>query len=278
MHSEKHKTKQNETVIDDDTALFSSERRQQIMMVVEKERRVMVSDLRERFAVSDVTIRKDLNWLEAQGLVLRTHGGAILNTSVSNPSELSIDVRQQLHHVEKERIGEVAASMIHDGETIALDASTTALAIVPFLHTKRDLTVITNGVRAGIDLLQIPGVSVMLPGGMLRKESHSLVGHWGQSILEQIHISKAFVGARGLTLHAGLTDVNAEEVELKQAIVNSAQEVIAVIDSTKWGQVTLATFCPIERLQCIITDTQAPTQMVTQFRNMGIDIQIVSAP
>ena len=274
MNNERGKAKSTETSTDE-PALFTPERRQQIMRLLEKEQRVTVPELSQQFAVSEVTIRKDLAWLEAQGLAMRTHGGAIATTTGSPPSEMSLDVRERQQHAEKERIGEAAASYIHDGETIALDASTTALAMAPFLGSKRDLTVVTNGVRTAMELLAFPTLSVLLLGGMLRRESYSVVGMWGKSVLEQVHISKAFVGARGLTLRAGLTDVNAEEIKLKRAMIEAANEVIALIDSTKWNQVTLATFCPLERLKLIITDTQAPAQMVKQVRKLGVEVLLV---
>jgi DeoR/GlpR family transcriptional regulator of sugar metabolism len=274
MSHGRSKTKSNEISINE-PLLFTPERRQQIMRMLEEEQRVTVPELSHHFAVSEVTIRKDLAWLEAQGMALRTHGGAILNVAGSAPSEMSFDVRERQQHAEKERIGEAAARYVQDGETIALDASTTALAMAPFLGSKRDLTVVTNGVRTGMELIQLPTLSVLLLGGMLRQESYSVVGIWGRSILEQIHISKAFVGARGLTLQTGLTDVHAEEVELKRAMVEAAKEVIAVVDSSKWNQVTLATFCLLERLKLIITDSQAPAQLVKQVRKMGVEVLLV---
>ncbi|MBA2396652.1 MAG: DeoR/GlpR transcriptional regulator [Ktedonobacteraceae bacterium] len=274
MSSGRSRTKPGETS-SDEPILFTPERRQQIMSLLEVEQRVTVPELSQQFAVSEVTIRKDLAWLEAQGLVRRTHGGAILSTPGASPGEMSIDVREQLQHAEKERIGEAAARYVQDGETIALDASTTALAMVPFLATKHDLTVATNGMRTAMELGHLPSLSVLLLGGMLRRETHSLVGKWGSPILTQINISKAFVGARGLTLHKGLTDVNAEEVELKRAIVEGAKEVIAVLDSTKWDLVTLTTFCPLERLKLIITDTQAPAHMVKLVRKLGVEVELV---
>jgi len=259
----------------DEPALFTPERRQQIVRMLEEEQRVTVPALSQHFAVSEVTIRKDLAWLEEQGLALRTHGGAIATAAGAAPGEMSFDVRERQQHTEKERIGEAAASYVQDGETIALDASTTALAMAPFLGSKRDLTVVTNGVRTGMELLQVPTLSVLMLGGMLRRESYSVVGMWGKSVLQQVNISKAFVGARGLTLRAGLTDVNAEEVELKRAMVEAAKEVIAVLDSSKWDQVTLATFCPLQRLTRIITDKGAPAQMVKQVRELGIEVLLV---
>ena len=276
MSNGQNKTKRNE-ISSDDTILFTPERRQQIVRMLEEEQRVMVPELSQHFAVSEVTIRKDLAWLEAQGLALRTHGGAIPAATNSNltPSEMSFDVRERQQQAEKERIGQAAASYVQDGETIALDASTTALAMAPFLGSKRDLTVVTNGVRTAMELLSVSSLSVLLLGGILRQESYSLVGLWGKAVLAQVNISKAFIGARGLTLSAGLTDVHAEEVELKRAMVEAAKEVIAVIDSSKWDQVNLATFCPLDRLKLIITDTQAPAQMVKQVRKLGVEVLLV---
>jgi len=274
MSNGQSKTKAGE-ISSDEPMLFTSERRNQIVRMLQEEQRVMVPELSLRFAVSEVTIRKDLAWLEAQGLALRTHGGAIATAAGASPNEMSFDVRERQQRAEKERIGEAAASYVLDGETIAMDASTTALAMAPFLGAKRDLTVVTNGVRAGMELLPLPTLSVLMLGGMLRRESYSLVGMWGKSVLQQVNISKVFIGARGLTLRASLTDVNAEEVELKRAMVNAANEVIAVLDSSKWGQVTLATFCPLERLTRIITDKDAPTQLVKQVRKLGVEVLLV---
>jgi len=250
--------------------LFTHERRQQIIHLLEEQQRVTVPELSLLFSVSEVTIRKDLSWLEIQKLAVRTHGGAVLATNAT--AEMGFDLRERLQQNEKERIGALAASMVQDGETIAIDASTTALAMAQFLKNKRELTVVTNGLRTGMELAQIPGISVLIPGGMLRQESYSLVGSWSETILQRIHISKAFFGARGFTLTEGLTDVNSEEVELKRTIVNTAKEVIAIIDHSKWNHVAFATFCPLERLSTIITDTQTPLELIEQVRSKGITV------
>jgi DeoR/GlpR family transcriptional regulator of sugar metabolism len=260
-----------ETPITSPPILFTHERRQHIIHLLEEQQRVTVPELSQLFSVSEVTIRKDLSWLEIQKLAVRTHGGAVLATPNGN-SEMGFDLRERLQQNEKERIGALAASMVQDGETIAIDASTTALAMTQFLKNKRELTVVTNGLRTGMELAQIPGISVLIPGGMLRQESYSLVGSWSANILQRIHISKAFFGARGFTLTEGLTDVNSEEVELKRTIANTAKEVIAMIDHSKWNHVAFATFCPLERLSTIITDTQTPLDLLEQVRSKGITV------
>jgi DeoR/GlpR family transcriptional regulator of sugar metabolism len=255
------------------TVLFTQERRQQIARLLEEQQRVSVPELSHLFSVSEVTIRKDLAWLETRKLAVRTHGGAVL----AGPTtlEMGFDVRERLQAREKERIGATAARHVQDGEAIALDASTTALAMARHLKDKRELTVVTNGLRIGMELINVPGISLLIPGGMLRQVSFSLVGKWGKSVLQQIHISKAFLGARGFTFNEGLTDVHGEEVELKRALVEVAKEVIAIIDHSKWDQVAFATFCPLERVNLIITDTQAPASMVEQTRSKGIEVWTV---
>ncbi len=255
------------------STLFTSERRQQIAHILGEQQRVTVPELSQLFSVSEVTIRKDLAWLEAHNLAVRTHGGAVMTPSHS--IEIAFDTRERLQHDEKEYIGAAAANCVQDGETIALDASTTALSMTQFLKTKRELTVVTNGLRIGMELINTPGISVLIPGGMLRNESFSLIGTWGKSVLQQIHISKAFVGARGFSPIEGLTDVNGEEVELKRALVDSAREVIALVDYTKWGHLAFATFCPLDRLKLVITDVKAPMDMVEQVRGQGVEVWMV---
>jgi DeoR/GlpR family transcriptional regulator of sugar metabolism len=188
---------------------------------------------------------------------------------------MGFDVREHLQHNEKDRIGAAAANYVQNGETIFLDASTTALSMARFLKSKRELTVVTNGLRIGMELTGSPGISVLMPGGMLRPESLSLVGTWGQAVFQQIHISKAFVGARGFTFNEGLTDVSGEEVNLKRSIVDIAKEIIAIIDYSKWDQLAFATFCPLERISLIITDAKVPQKAVEQVQSKGIEVWAV---
>jgi len=202
--------------------------------------------------------------------LIRTHGGAL--PADRNPVELAFEVRERLNREEKIRIGQAAASLVQDGDSIALDASTTAMYLARFLRDRRELTVLTNGIRVAMEFAGRPGITVLMPGGMLRWEAFSLVGTWGEDLLRRMHIHKAFVGAKGLTLEEGLTDVNPEEVRLKQAIVETAKEVIAILDHTKWGRVAFATFCPLERIRLVITDVQAPSELVEAVRRRGVEV------
>ena len=253
--------------------LSPRERREAILHLLEQDGRVAITDLSQRFDVSAVTIRKDLAQLEAEGLLIRIHGGAIPTNR--HPAEMAFEVRERLQRNEKLRIAQAAANLVQDGDSIALDASTTAMYVARALRDRRELTVVTNGMRVAQEFAGCPGITVLMPGGIVRWEAFSLVGSHGESVLKQVHIQRAFVGAKGLTLAEGLTDVNNDEVQLKRAMVAAVKEVIAVVDHTKWDRVAFATFCPLEQLKLVITDTKAPPHLVEAVRQRGIEVWVV---
>ena len=252
--------------------LFLQERREQIITLLDQVGRVSVTDLSERFGVSQATIRTDLDALAAQGLLARTHGGAI--ASNRSDLELSFDVRRRLHSTQKHRIGAAAASMVEDGEAIALDASTTALALATQIKGRRELTVITNGIFIALALLDAPGVTVLMPGGFLRRDSVSLVGVESHDLIKQFNFQKGFFGAKGITPEEGLTDVNSAEVAIKRDWVANAKQVIAIVDSSKWGRVGFASFASIDQVDCVITDKDAPPDMVATLRDADVNVII----
>jgi DeoR/GlpR family transcriptional regulator of sugar metabolism len=254
------------------TRLFLQERREQIVDLLGRDGRVAVADLSERFDLSQATIRSDLDALAAQGLLVRTHGGAI--ASDRTELELSFEVRRRLHSLQKQRIGAVAASFVEDGEAIALDASTTALALANQIKDRRELTVVTNSLVNAMALLEVLGVTVLMPGGFLRRDSASLTGFSDSELLKQFNFQKGFFGAKGLTLEEGLTDVNSDEVIVKRDWVSHARRVIALVDSSKWGRVGFVSFASIDQIDCVITDVDAPPDMVAALREAGVDVLI----
>jgi DeoR/GlpR family transcriptional regulator of sugar metabolism len=254
--------------------LFLQERLDRIVALLQEQGRVSVADLSERFSVSPVTVRNDLTMLEQQGRLVRTHGGAVARPDPGmEPPAFAL--RKELHLAEKERIGRTAAALVRDGESIALDASTTAWQIARNLKDRRELTVITNGLFIALEFLDSPGVTVVMPGGSLRVASASLVGEQGACILERYHVQKGFFGAGGFTLDEGLTDTNQYEVELKRRMVERSKKVIAVVDSSKWGQVTFASLASVDQLDCVISDEAAPAEMAAVLRQRGIEVTLV---
>jgi DeoR/GlpR family transcriptional regulator of sugar metabolism len=254
--------------------LFLEERLDQIAALLVEEGRVSVSDLSERFGVSPVTIRNDLGTLEQQGRLVRTHGGA-MSLPASGAELPAFALRKELYLDQKEQIGQAAAALVRDGDSIALDASTTAWQIARHLKDRRELTVVTNGLFVALEFLDSPGVTVVMPGGSLRAASASLVGEQGACILDRYHVQKGFFGAGGFTLEEGLTDTSQYEVELKRRMVQRSKQLIAVIDSSKWGQVAFASLAGVDELDHVISDEAAPSNMVDKLRNGGIRVTLV---
>jgi DeoR/GlpR family transcriptional regulator of sugar metabolism len=249
-----------------------AERRQSILTALEAAGELSVGDLSTRFDVSEVTIRQDLQALSDQGLLLRSRGRALASSVIP---EFSFDVRQQQFAAQKRRIGQAAAALVNHGDTVFLDASTTAQAIIPHLKSFSELTVVTNSLRAALNLLDAPQIHVILPGGHLRRESISLVGQPQDNLLEGIHIQIGFFGARGVTVEEGLTDVNLSEVAMKRAMVEGCLQVVGVADARKWGKVAAFTFARLDQVQTLITDTDVPETLVCPIREQGVEVILV---
>ena len=254
--------------------LFLEERLDQIGALLHEQGRVSVTELSERFGVSAVTIRNDLGTLEQQGRLLRTHGGAMALPDLATELQ-PLPCERNSTSAQKEKIGQAAAALVRDGDSIALDASTTAWQIARHLKDRRELTVVTNGLFVALEFLDSPSVTVVMPGGSLRAASASLVGDQGAGILDRYHVQKGFFGAGGFTMEEGLTDTNQYEVELKQHMVQRSKQVIAVIDSSKWGQVTFASLAAVDELDHVISDEAAPPDMVDSLRELGIRVTLV---
>lgn len=249
-----------------------AERRQQIINALAAAGSLSVLQLSAQFGVSEVTIRHDLQALADQGLLLRTRGGAL---SINATPEYTYDVRQQQQSAEKARIGQAAAQMINYGSTIFLDASTTAQAVVPHIKQISELTVITNSLKIAMSLLDMPQIQVLLPGGSLRRTSISLVGQPQCDIFEGINIELGFFGARGIAVPEGMTDVGLEEVRMKKNMVDRCRQVIGLLDGRKWGKVAASTFAPLDKINTVITDTNAPAGLVEQVRAHNVDVMQV---
>lgn len=259
--------------VDVPSGVFARERQQQIARIVEETGRARVTELAGSFGVSAVTIRKDLLVLEGMRRVIRTHGGAI--APGDSRSELAFEIRERLQREEKIAIAAAAAGHVGDGESIVLDASTTALYIARHLKRRQawhGLTVVTNSIRLASELAGHPGITVLMLGGRVRWEALSVVGPLGDGFFRRVNVQKAFVGAAGFTIETGLSDAMEEEAQIKRSMVNAAREVYAVVDHTKWGRLASATFCRTDRLAGVFTDSEAPAGMVAALRDMGIGV------
>ena len=253
--------------------MFLEERRQEILKFVAQRGRASVTELSERFDVSDVTIRADLQALADRALIVRTHGGAI--PPLNSIYELSLNRRRQQHQVEKQRIGETASHLITAGEAVFLDSSSTVLTIAPYIKQHRDLTVITNSLVIAQEMLNAPNISVVMPGGTLHPDTVSLSDPLGLSLLKRYNIARGFFGAYGLSLSVGFTDVTATEAEVKRPLVAMCRQVVVVLDGTKWGREGAASYADLEDVDIVITDVNAPPDMIEEVRALGIQVNLV---
>jgi DeoR/GlpR family transcriptional regulator of sugar metabolism len=256
--------------------VFARERQEHIARIVEEHGRARVGDLAAQFHVSAVTIRKDLLVLETENRLVRTHGGAIA-VDRSRP-ELAFEIRERLQADEKQLIGAAGAALVHDGESIVMDASTTALSVARHLKARggwSQLTVITNGLRLASELAGHPGIIVLMLGGRVRWEALSVVGQLGDGLFSRINVQKAFLGAAGFTLESGLSDATDEEAQIKRSMVAAAREVIAIVDHTKWERAAFATFCPTDKVGVVLTDAGAPADMVRALTGRGVEVRLI---
>jgi DeoR/GlpR family transcriptional regulator of sugar metabolism len=253
--------------------LYPAERQQKIIDILVQNKRASVSELSQLFSVSEVTVRADLQTLAEQNLIVRTHGGAVL---ISPVPELSLTLRRQKQVQEKASIGAAAAELVSNGDAVFLDASSTALVVAHQLRRHRDLTVLTHSLAVAQALLDAPSVTVVLAGGILQRDTISLIGVGGLAPLRDFNIQTGFFGAHGLSMQDGLTDVSAGEAEVKREVIAMCRQVVAIIDATKWGRVGPASFANFQDLDVIVTDNQAPANLVEQARAKGMRVIQVS--
>lgn len=251
------------------------ERRQRILNLLREQPGVKVTQLAQLLSVSEGTIRNDLTALEEEGKLARVRGGAVLRGGhlIRNPA---FEARARLNAPAKQRIARWAADMVEDGDAILLDASTTVFHMASFLQSLHNLTVITNGIEVGLALASNPSHTVILIGGVLRPEGDSVVGHLGQKILEDLHIRTAFVSCSGFSVETGLTQVDIQEAQLKSRMIRSADRVVALIDSSKFGRVDLTPFASIEQVSHIFTDSELAPRFLDQLRQQTCVVLTVS--
>lgn len=252
------------------TELYLEERRQEILDLLHQSGRASVTELSQRFGVSEVTIRADLHALAERNLIVRTHGGAV--PANQGMTELALVLRRQRQVRQKWLIGQAGAAMIQHGDAVFLDSSSTSLAIAHQLKAHRHLTVISNSLEVARELLDAPGVEVVLVGGILQRETASLIGGYGLEDLRRYNLQKGFFGAHGIDLDHGLTDVSSEEAAIKRPFVELCSQVIAVVDATKWGRSGVASFAKLNEIDCVISDHAAPHGLVDQVRALGVEL------
>ncbi len=254
--------------------MLAEERHQHILLLLNEKGAVTVSELCEQFGVSEMTVRRDLAALERKGLLRRVHGGAV--SARGRSYEPPFLMRSSQHAQEKQRIAEAALSLIHDGDSIALDVGTTTLEIAKRLSDVRNLTIVTPSLHIANVLADNPHNRIILTGGILRPGELSLVGPFAERIFAELFVDKLFLGIGGLHLEAGLTEYNLEDAQVKRAMLRSAKECIVVTDSSKLGRIAFAAVGPISVMHTLITDNKADPAIVSRLEEMGVRVIVAS--
>lgn len=242
----------------DNQPLFAEERQEQILLLLKQKQKLLVTELCDFFQMSPATIRNDLRELADQGKLKRTHGGAMLiNKTAYEPSYNDKEVASL---DEKKRIANYAASLIEDGDTLALDTGTTMLELAKQLVDKQNLTIILNDIKIASFLEEMANATIIMMGGMLRKGLHCTVGPMTVSALDSLNVDKAFIATNGFSLEKGLTTPDINQAEVKKAMMRSASEIILLCDSGKIGTISFAEFANLHDIDRFITDSNIPPQ------------------
>ncbi len=249
--------------------MLAIERRNAILEKLRAEHRVVVSELSILFDVSEETIRRDLDKLENEGVAIKSYGGAVLNENAN--LDLPFNIRKNRNVLGKQKIAENIAKRIADGERIMLDASSTAVAIAKAIQDKKDITVITNSLEIGVELLESPSCKVISTGGEVLSSSFALVGHLTDRAISSYYVDKAIISCKGFDLEAGFTDSDERHANNKSSMLSAAKERILAIDSSKFNRFSFAKIGDLRDITMIVTDKKPEAQWLSTFEKYGVE-------
>lgn len=248
------------------------QRRKYILDHIVKDGFVKVSDLAESLGVTQTTIRKDLNYLESQGVLQRAHGSAIPPTQ--QMMDLNLSAKKLINFEAKQKIAEKAASLIKSDDSILVASGSTISLFAEALKPKGRLNVVSISVNISAHLGDIPGITVMQVGGILYGNTLSVLGAEASKTIENLYCSKVFFGVDGIDLDYGLTCGTGEEASITQKMMQSSQTKIVLSDSSKVGQRGFARICEVGDIDILITDSGMPLETRQRIENMGVKLII----
>ena len=252
----------------------ASERRQLILAAVQQRGLITISEVIDLGNTSEATARRDLRDLAEKGMLRRTHGGAAPSSPVGREPQ-----REELDPLaaQKQAIALAAAQMIGAGDTVAIGAGTTTFALARQLTTLRDVTVVTNSVLIAAALDRAPNVQLILSGGLLRSNTHAVVGPLAERSMSDMHVPTLYLSGNGLTAARGLSTADVLAAAVDQQMVMSATRVIVLVDHTKIGRETMVQTVAPSGIAYVITDDAADPAELDSLRQLGIEIVVASA-
>ncbi|GAB6085778.1 DeoR/GlpR family DNA-binding transcription regulator [Alkaliphilus crotonatoxidans] len=249
------------------------ERRARITEYLKENGKVVVEELAEALKVSAMTIRRDLQFLEEEGYVTRTYGGAILKEHLIK--EVSYQEKATTNIEAKKSLAEYASTLVEDGYTIILDAGTTNMEIARQIAHLDDLKVITNDVMIAAFLYPFENVTVYCCGGMIQRSTGTMMGSHAKEFFNEIFADIIFMGAGAVDIDFGVTTPSIEKAKLKQMMMRAAEKKVLVSDSSKFGRKSFAKVCEIDSLDLIITDSSMEKELVELFKEKKLNIDII---
>lgn len=244
-------------------------RLEQILEELSDKGAISVGAISGRLRVSPATIRRDLELLEQQRLLSRTHGGAVAHGVLY---ELPLRYRGGQRREEKRCIAEIAAKRVVEGSVIGFTGGTTTTEVAKTIVDRRRLTVVTNALNIAAELVVRPNIKLVVTGGVARGESYELSGPLAENTLSQLHLDVVFVGVDGLSAEVGLTTHHEVEGQTNRLLIGRSGKVIVVADSSKIGKITFAQICAIDDVDELITDSGAAPLQLQAFRDAGLQV------
>ena len=236
--------------------MLGAERRNQIVARLNDKKSLLVPETAQLFGVTEETIRRDLKYLESKGLLVRTHGGAVLSDDTN--WETPVEVREGINMSGKNAIGLKASQMVEDNDTLFLDASTSCLYLARHLKKKKGLTVVTNAERIILELASCEDITLISSGGLLRPKSLSYVGRTAERAISQYRAAKVFLSSKGFSPRHGLTDSNEQEADIRRTMLACSEKVIFLCDHTKFEKVGFVNTARVDQINVLITDKAFP--------------------
>jgi DeoR/GlpR family transcriptional regulator of sugar metabolism len=246
------------------------ERRNDILQLLMLDGRVVVSELADKYDVTEETIRRDLEKLEADGYAKKTYGGAVRSDNITG--ELPYTVRKQTNVTGKRYIAELIGGLIEDGDRLLLDSSTTALFTVKSICSKHNLTLVTNSVEILLDLPQNNDWNIISTGGRLKNGSLALVGTPAEKMIRSYHVHIAICSSKGIDMNMGVSDSNEEDARIKEAIFAAADRKILAIDSTKFDRRSFIKVFSVSDIDTVVTDAKPSDEWIEFFEKNQVEL------
>ena len=257
--------------------MLSEQRYKEIERLLDQEGTIKTSDLCQLLQTSRETVRRDLEIMEDKGLLKRVHGGAVRTGEAEekNTSYTSFQKRQSEHLSDKEKIARKAAEYISEGQAIALDSGTTALALARVIKTRfHSLTVVTNSLAIAKELADTEGITLVVTGGVYRADEEAFVSDIATLIFSRINVDLFFLTTCGISVERGVTYQRMDEILVQNKMMEAAARTVVITDSSKIGVNSLVKMCDVSRISMIITDSGVSRQQAEAFQAAGIPVAV----